>query len=228
MKSRFIILITVIILSGKIAPAQDEHYPEDSLTIYYEKCMTDIDKSFTKDNDFFCSCSTYRVVKFFTISEMQNLTTSSPKAYLIGRCEEMANEFGGKPERSPELEQEFIASGGDGEVKLTPEGVYYTTILPGNGPKPLPGQTITIECELGLPSVGVYIFSTIKDGTPLTFEVGQNTMIKGLELGVQMYSKGGEGFIFFPPKLGYGSLDRGEQLPANSDIMCHIKVLDIK
>lgn len=227
MKFPYLFLISVTLLYGSIAVAQDDHYSEDSLSVYYENCMFNSPDSLTKDNDFFCSCSTYRICTFFTKTELHNLTNSSPKAYLINRCEEMANEFGTKPERSPDLEWLFILTDGNSEMKLTQDGVYYTTASQGNGPKPQPGQTVTIECELGVVSANEFIFSTIKDGKPLTFEVGKNTMIKGLELGVQLFGKGGEGYIFLPSKLGYGASDRGAQLPANSDLICHIKILDI-
>ena len=228
MKTCILFLLLTLLLSGKITFAQDDHYSVDSISVYYEKCLVNTPENSTKDNDFFCLCSTNRVVAFFTISEVQNLTTSSPKGFLIARCEEMANEFGDKPVRSEELEWAFIMIDANTEVKLTGDGVYYIVNNPGTGPKPLPGQTVVIECELALPSAQDYIFSTIKDGTPLTFEIGKNTMITGLELGVQLFGKGGEGFIYFPPELGYGSSDRGEQLPANSVLMCHIKILEIK
>lgn len=228
MKTRLLFFFIALIFSGKITFAQDDHYSVDSLSVFYENCIFNSPENFTKDNDFFCLCSTNRVVAFFTISEVHNLNTQGPKDYLIARCEEMANEFGDKPLRSEELEWAFIMSGGNTEVKLTREGVYYLVNTPGTGPKPLPGQTVVIECELGLPSADDYMFSTIKDGTPLTFEVGKNTMIKGLELGVQLFGKGGEGFIYFPPELGYGSKAHGEQLPPNSVLLCHIKILDIK
>lgn len=226
MKISFAGLLYLVLISCNVLTAQG--FNPDSANVFFEYCLEDKSKSPSNDDEFYCECITERILKFFTKEEFDAFNSSSPKVTLLRSCFQMANEFGDKPVRSEELEWDFIMTGVNTEVKLTRDGVYYTVNNPGTGTKPLPGQTVVIECELGLPSADEYIYSTIKDGTPLTFEVGKNTMIKGLELGVQLFGLGGEGFIYFPPELGYGSSDRGEQLPANSVLLCHIKILEIK
>ncbi|QES88466.1 FKBP-type peptidyl-prolyl cis-trans isomerase [Rhizosphaericola mali] len=62
---------------------------------------------------------------------------------------------------------------------------------------------------------------------PLTVNVGQHMVIPGWDLGLKNFGKGGKGQIFVPAFLGYGPRPNGA-IPANSNLIFDIEVLDVK
>lgn len=200
--------------------------PEIS-SAYFEDCLFSFKEPLTQDDEFFCSCVTYHLGGF-TNEDFKKLGSSNPRVKTVSLCKQMANEFGKKPLRDDDIEWFFCVIDDPINVKLTQQGVYYAVEKPGTGPTIKPGQTVSLQCEISLLSSDEVIYSTLQSGEPLTFEAGKGTMIKGLELGIQQFNKGAEGYLVLPSHLAYGSSDHGDAIPANSDLYVYILVLDVK
>lgn len=66
-----------------------------------------------------------------------------------------------------------------------------------------------------------------KTGKPFTFTLGIGEVIKGWDIGVTGMSVGGERRIKVPAHLAYGSKAL-PGIPANSQLIFEVKMLDIK
>jgi len=65
-----------------------------------------------------------------------------------------------------------------------------------------------------------------KKGKPFSFKVGDGSVIKGWDIGVQGMAVGGERRIIIPPKLAYGSKSM-PGIPANSELTFDLKLISI-
>lgn len=218
--------VCLLLLILRFNAHSQEIDPEMS-SIYFEDCLLSFKQPLTQDDEFFCSCVTNHLGSF-TNEDFRKLGSSNPRAKTVSLCKQMANEFGKKPLRDEDIEWFFCVIDDPVNVKLTQQGVYYAVEKPGTGPMIKPGQTVRLQCEISLLSSDEAIYSTLQSGEPLTSEVGKGTMISGLELGIQQFNKGAEGYLVLPSKLAYGSSDHGETIPANSDLYVYILVLDVK
>ena len=66
------------------------------------------------------------------------------------------------------------------------------------------------------------------DGTqemPLTYPL--NGFIRGWQIGIPMFGKGGKGKLIIPPDLAYGDRDNGA-IPAGSTLMFEVELVDWK
>jgi len=66
---------------------------------------------------------------------------------------------------------------------------------------------------------------------PLTVAVGtagsEHSVIKGLDEGLHFFGKGGKGKIYIPAMLGYGQNGQPPVIPAYSNLVFEIEVLDV-
>lgn len=65
-----------------------------------------------------------------------------------------------------------------------------------------------------------------KKGKPFSFKLGEGSVIKGWEIGVQGMAVGGERRITIPPKLGYGNKTM-PGIPPNSELIFDLKLISI-
>jgi len=65
-----------------------------------------------------------------------------------------------------------------------------------------------------------------KKGKPFSFKIGDSSVIKGWDIGVQGMAVGGERRIIIPPKLAYGSKSM-PGIPANSELTFDLKLISI-
>ena len=56
---------------------------------------------------------------------------------------------------------------------------------------------------------------------------GQGSVIKGLDEGLRMFGKGGKGRIFIPAMLAYGQNGNPPVIPAYSNIVFDVEILDV-
>jgi FKBP-type peptidyl-prolyl cis-trans isomerase FkpA len=63
---------------------------------------------------------------------------------------------------------------------------------------------------------------------PLEFVAGTGGVIAGWDEAITYFNKGGKGKVYIPAMLGYGGNAQGEKLPAFSDLIFEIEVLDVK
>ena len=104
----------------------------------------------------------------------------------------------------------------------TAEGLYYIIEKPGGEEKPTIDSKVTVDYKGTLLNDKVFD-SSYDRGTPFTSNLTQ--VIKGWQLGIPLFGKGGKGMLIIPPSLGYGSQRNGD-IPANSVLVFEIELLD--
>ena len=102
-------------------------------------------------------------------------------------------------------------------------GIYYVIDVPGIGGHPNSESEITAHYK------GYYLDGEVFDssigGDPLKFKLNQ--VIKGWQLGIPLYQKGGKGTLYIPPHLGYGSNPPGD-IRADAPLAFDIELIDFK
>ncbi len=68
------------------------------------------------------------------------------------------------------------------------------------------------------------VFDSTVNSSPITFVLGQGSIIPWIELGLSGMKVGGKRIIVVPPELGYGDLSIGP-IPANATVMFEVEVL---
>jgi FKBP-type peptidyl-prolyl cis-trans isomerase len=98
------------------------------------------------------------------------------------------------------------------------DGLKYQDLVIGKGPRPKPGQTITVA-YVGFLKNGAMFDSSIKHGGTIKFVLGKGQVIKGWDEGVRGMRVGGERKLFVPPALGYGAAGHLPEVPPNSTLI---------
>lgn len=93
-----------------------------------------------------------------------------------------------------------------------PAGVYYRDMELGTGAVAITGREVAVTYIAYLPD-GTEVDRT--SSTPLTFELGKGTVIRGWDLGVRGMKVGGTRQLVVPARLAYGRRAVGK-VPANS------------
>jgi FKBP-type peptidyl-prolyl cis-trans isomerase len=112
----------------------------------------------------------------------------------------------------------------DGVVTLA-SGLQYKIEKQGDGPKPVPSDTV--ECNYrGTLINGKEFDSSYKRGQSATFPVGQ--VIKGWTEVLQLMPVGSKYQVFIPSELAYGPRGAGADIGPNSALIFEIELLSIK
>src|SRR5262249_46797162 len=112
-------------------------------------------------------------------------------------------------------------------------------ITVGTGAQAMPGDTVSIlySAYIGDVSSGTLFDSSAAHGNqPLTFTLGTNGIVSGLQIGINGMQVGGERLLTVPPSLGYGSQDVHQDpndpnspvvIPANSTLVFDVILVDV-
>lgn len=124
--------------------------------------------------------------------------------------------------------QEFFTKNNLSPQK-TPWGLYYIITKEGEGKKIMAGETVTVNYTGRL--LDGMVFDSNTDTTfhhmkPFVFEVGQRSVIRGWDKGVQLLKKGSAATLFIPSASAYGPAGSGH-IPANSVLIFDIEILDV-
>lgn len=192
-----------------------------------------------KDPSFYCTCLYEGLVREVPVEELQRAAdspapereaffTSDPRVVTVETgCGQLDATFGGKPLRDASIEA-FIAKEGFYTFQLTTDGVYYHLSKAGEGPRAVAGSTVTLKYKALPTSSEVVVASSDIDGVPLTMKVGAGQMIRGMELGLPLFAKGGVGVLLLPYWLAYGERGLPPAVPPRSTFLMEIEVLDIR
>lgn len=115
------------------------------------------------------------------------------------------------------------------KAEKTPTGVYVLITQPGTGPKPTPGQQVSLLYR-GTLLDGKEFDSSLREGkqTPFEYAFGTGGVIPGWDQGVAMLSKGAKATILVPSTLGYGMRGAPPRIPANAPLRFDVELTDIK
>lgn len=104
----------------------------------------------------------------------------------------------------------------------TPSGLGYTALREGTGPKPGKTDFVLISYIGYLASTG-QVFDQNQQ-TPLSLD----NVIPGFTEGLQLMPRGSVWRLCVPAALGYGASGAGDAIPANSDLVFQIELVDSK
>lgn len=108
------------------------------------------------------------------------------------------------------------------------EGVRELEIIDvevGTGEEVKAGATITAHYTGALCKNGIIFQSSLDFGRPITF--GLNQVIKGWTLGVPGMKVGGTRRLIIPAEQAYGAASPAPNIPANSDLVFDIDLIEI-
>ncbi len=110
------------------------------------------------------------------------------------------------------------------EVTTLPSGLQYEILKQGDGPKPLP--TDTVKCHYEGKLINGNIFdSSYKRGTPANFPV--KGVIAGWVEALQLMNVGSKWKLHIPYNLAYGARGAGEGIPPYATLIFEVELLDI-
>lgn len=101
-----------------------------------------------------------------------------------------------------------------------------TDIEPGAGSQVPEGATITAHYTGALCKNGIIFQSSHDFGKPITF--GLNQVIKGWAQGVPGMKVGGMRRLIIPADMAYGSSSPAPNIPAHSDLVFDIELIEVK
>lgn len=109
------------------------------------------------------------------------------------------------------------------KAERDPSGIYIITEEAGGDAKPSLTDQITAHYHGSL--LDGTVFDSSKDrGQPFEFSLGR--VVKGWQIGIPKFGKGGKGKLIIPSGLAYGARAAGDKIPANSVLMFDIEVID--
>lgn len=104
----------------------------------------------------------------------------------------------------------------------TAEGIYYVVNTPGSSSHPTSASTVKVHYTGYLTDGTVFDQTT---GTAVQFNLAST--IKGWQIGIPLFGKGGKGKILIPSDYGYGASAIGE-IPAHSVLIFDIVLSDFQ
>ena len=106
-------------------------------------------------------------------------------------------------------------------AQRTETGLYYSIENPGDGEQPTATSNVTVAYK------GYYLNGTIFDQNPEDgITIGLNRVIRGWSEGIPYFKEGGNGTLYIPSHLGYGSYDTNG-IPGGSVLIFDIKLLSV-
>lgn len=96
----------------------------------------------------------------------------------------------------------------------------------GAGEEVEQGATITAHYTGALAKNGIIFQSSLDFGKPVTFDLDQ--VIKGWTVGVPGMKVGGTRRLIIPAEMAYGSSSPAPNIPANSDLVFDIDLIEIR
>lgn len=121
--------------------------------------------------------------------------------------------------------REFLdANGKRAEVKTLPSGLQYEVLTEGNGPKPGPGDQVTVHYTGKL--IDGTVFDSSEDrGEPATFGVTQ--VIPGWVEALQLMNAGSKWRLFIPSQLAYGPQGAGGVIGPNQTLIFDVTLIEV-
>ena len=109
----------------------------------------------------------------------------------------------------------------------TESGLSYVMTSEGNGEKPEVGQMVKVHYT-GKLLDGTVFDSSVERGEPINIPIGVGQVIPGWDEGIQMMSKGEKGVLYIPYYLAYGDRAAGEKIPAFSNLIFDVELVDFE
>ncbi len=175
-------------------------------------------------------------MKIYYEISLQDIVTKDELA------EEQANFFAEMQQRKDNEPDDIAKYISDNNIKAKPtaDGLYIIVKKKGNGPKVAAGRQVAINytgCLLDGTMFDSSVESDAKRGgldqpgrtyEPLTYTVGQMSLIRGWEQGIMGQPEGSQLQLVIPSALGYGSQGAGQLIPPYSPLVFDIEIVSVK
>lgn len=156
-----------------------------------------------------------------------SLALSSAVLLLLTGCQTSPVKEAPPPvqQPSPSLESPAPSAAPSGVV-TTAGGLQYQVLAsgPASGRSPTVSDSVTVHYR-GTLTDGTVFDSSIDRGVPATFGVGQ--VIPGWTEALQLMKPGDKWLLHIPARLAYGARAVGDKIPANSDLIFQVELLQI-
>lgn len=118
------------------------------------------------------------------------------------------------------------AAGPSSDESAESLGLRIEELAPGGGAVVRPRDTVTIEFSARLAASGAEYDSTARRKRPLTIDLTNPNLIRGLREGIPGMREGGRRRIFVPWVLGYGEHGR-PPVPPKADLQFEVTVVKV-
>lgn len=149
--------------------------------------------------------------------------TTTLQTFAQARMEKMQKELADAAQQEKVKGAEFLKENAakDG-VTVTDSGLQYSVITKGDGAKPGPDDTVTVDYEGRLIDGTVFDSSAQHGGQPVTFNV--QDVIAGWVEGLQLMPEGSKYTFYIPSELAYGEMGAGPTIPPNAVLIFDIEL----
>ena len=113
------------------------------------------------------------------------------------------------------------------DVMTTASGLQYIELRTGSGPKPQPGEIVSVHYT-GKLADGTVFDSSYDRNEPIRFALGTGRVIPGWDEGIGLMNKGGQATLIIPPGLAYGEAGAGGVIPPNATLTFDVELVDVK
>jgi FKBP-type peptidyl-prolyl cis-trans isomerase len=115
----------------------------------------------------------------------------------------------------------LVANGKLPNVEATGSGLQYRILNSGEGKRPLPASTVTVNYRAILPS-GDYLFSQ----SAAKWRVA--SLLKGLSEGIQLMPEGAWYRLYLPPELAFGEAGSAPSIKPNAALIFDVQLTKIE
>lgn len=116
-------------------------------------------------------------------------------------------------------------------AQKTPNGVFVVIEKVGTGLFADSGTEVKVNYTGYLKSGKKFdsnVDSSFHHQQPFEFKVGSHQVIAGWDEGIRLLKQGGKGKLYVPAMLAYGQQSQGDKMPAYSDLVFEVEIIDVK
>ena len=111
-------------------------------------------------------------------------------------------------------------------LRTLDSGLEILVLEQGDGPKPKPGETVSVNYH-GALADGKAFDNSFKSGRPYKFLLGKGRVIKGWDQGILKLNVGTEALLVVPPALGYGKRGAPPVIPKDATLFFYVEPVGI-
>lgn len=114
-----------------------------------------------------------------------------------------------------------------GEKRVTPTGLTIIDVAKPEKFVAQAGDTVWVHYTGRLQATGAKFDSSFDRNEPISFTLGQGSVIKGWDEGLQGMKVGDKRQLIIPPALAYGDKGAGETIPAGATLVFDLELVGL-
>ena len=118
----------------------------------------------------------------------------------------------------------YVVTGKD--TLTTASGLKYIVVKAGTGTQAVKGKKVKVDYT-GYFTSGKIFDSSIQNGEPYSFTLGNGEVIPGWDEGIALMKVGAQLRLIVPYTLAYGEKDYGP-IPGKSPLIFDVELIDVK